>query len=263
MIEELLRDSKAFYILLLSAILLILIDNTAILNLPKSLIQQVTSPIQYGFYRTSINVGKEFGFVFVVRQTVQENKALKQQLSQILSENAVLEKQLSETKALLTQQSALNAQTFTLLSAHPIGIARYLYVDRGADDGVKVGQVVVFKDSFLGRVSSTAPKKSQIMLLTDPDSHVAAFAGNGDKRAKGVLSGQFESEMLMDKVLHEEQVNPGDLVYSEGSELEVPRGLVMGQVSEVLNRDNEVFKQAKVKAVFDISTLDLVFVVTN
>jgi len=263
MIGELLKDSKVFYLLIFIALLMIPIDNTQVLNFPKSLVQQVTSPIQYGFYRTSIDISKQFGFIFVVRQTVQENSALKQQLAQILSENANLAKQLSETKALLTQQNALNSQTFTLLPAHPIGIARYLYIDKGLDDGVKNGQVVVFKDSFLGRVVSAAPRKSQVMLLTDPDSHVAAFAGTGDKRAKGVLSGQFESDMLMDKILHEEQVNVGDLVYSDGSELEIPRGLVLGQVSEVLNRDNEVFKQAKVKSVFDISTLDLVFVVTN
>jgi rod shape-determining protein MreC len=101
------------------------------------------------------------------------------------------------------------------------------------------------------------------MLLTDPDSNIAAFAGPGDKRAKGILSGQFESDMLMDKILHEEQINVGDLVYSEGTEMDIPRGLVLGQVREVLNNDNGVFKQAKIKSVFDISDLDLVFVITN
>jgi cell shape-determining protein MreC len=53
------------------------------------------------------------------------------------------------------------------------------------------------------------------------------------------------------------------LVYTEGTEEEIPRGLILGKVEDVVVKDNEVFKQAKVKPVFDISNLDIVFVVRN
>ncbi len=67
--------------------------------------------------------------------------------------------------------------------------------------------------------------------------------------------------MLLDKVLHQEVVSEKDLVYSEGTEGKFPRGLILGQVTQVFERENEIFKQAKVKPVFGIGDLDLVFVI--
>ena len=67
----------------------------------------------------------------------------------------------------------------------------------------------------------------------------------------------------MDKILHEEKIAVGDLVYSEGTEGFLPRGLILGKVTEVLERATQVFKQAKVKSVFDIRDLELVFVISE
>ena len=69
--------------------------------------------------------------------------------------------------------------------------------------------------------------------------------------------------MLFDKILHQEPIEIGNLVYSEGLENFLPRGLILGKVTEVLENKDEVFKQARVTPLFDIGDLDLVFVVGN
>lgn len=263
MTGELLRDGKLFFTLIFISILLIFLDATPVLNIPKSLFLSIANPIQYGLYKSAGGFGRQFSFIFLVRRTAQEKKALEEQLATALSENATLRRQLSEAKAFAEQEQALNPQTFKTVSTRPIGISRYLYLDKGSDEGLKVNQTAIYKDTIIGRVVSVEPKKTAVMLITDPDSKIAAFSASSDGRAKGILLGQFGSEMILDKILHEEQIKEGDLVYSEGSELEIPRGLVLGQVSEVLNKDNGVFKQAKVKPVFQVTDLDLVFVITN
>ncbi len=98
-------------------------------------------------------------------------------------------------------------------------------------------------------------------MASDPDSRLTAFSQSDSGRGKGVLSGQFGSEMLLDKILHEEPIKVGDLVYSEGQEIEIPRGLVLGQVTQLIEKDEEAFKQAKIKPVFNIGDLEVVFVV--
>jgi cell shape-determining protein MreC len=50
-------------------------------------------------------------------------------------------------------------------------------------------------------------------------------------------------------------------VYSEGQESEIPRGLVLGQVAQVIEKDNEIFKSAKIKPVFDIADLEVIFII--
>jgi cell shape-determining protein MreC len=69
--------------------------------------------------------------------------------------------------------------------------------------------------------------------------------------------------MLLDKVIHEEPMEKNDLVYTGGTEDNIPRGLIIGRVEETVVKDGEVFKQAKVKPIFNLGNLDLLFVITN
>lgn len=261
MLKFLAIDLKIVLILVLISVLLAALDSFKILNAPKGLLQVVTVPIQYGLYKSSNGVSRQFMFVLQARQAAQENKALGEQMAQILSENANLRQKLAEAQSFLDQEKTLSDETFNLTPARPIGFSRFLNIDRGSDDGLKSNQAVIFKDNFIGRVKEVDPKKARVLMASDPDSKISAFSQSDSGKAKGVLVGQFGSEMLLDKILHEEPIKVGDLVYSEGAEVEIPRGLILGQVSEVIQKDNEIFKQAKVKPVFDIGELELVFVV--
>lgn len=261
MLKLLLADFKTFITLIFISVLILILDFFRLLSLPKSLLQTVTVPIQYGLYQSSVSVTRQFEFVLNARKASQENKALSEQLAQILSENANLRKKLDEAQAFLEQENNLSEEVFNLTPARPIGHSRYLFIDQGEEDGVKKDQVVVFKDNFIGKIAEVEPKKSKVILVTDPDLRVSAFSQSEAGRAKGVLLGQFGSEMLLDKILHEEPIKEGDLVYSEGQETEIPRGLILGQVSQIIEKDEEAFKQAKVRPVFDIADLEVVFVV--
>ncbi len=261
MLKVLLYDLKTLFILTAISLIFVGLDFFQMLTVPKGILQQLTIPIQYGLYRSSVTVSRQFGFILSARQAAQENRAKSAQMAQILSENANLRKKLAEAQGFLDQEKTLSDRTFNLTPARPIGFSRFLLIDKGSDDGIKVNQAVIFKDNFIGRIKEVDPKKSRVILGSDPDSRISAFSQSDAGKAKGILIGQFGSEMLLDKILHEEPIKVGDLVYSEGQEVEIPRGLVLGQVSEVLQQDNAVFKQAKVKPVFDIGDLELVFIV--
>lgn len=211
-------------------------------------------------YNTRKAIGKQLHFIFAARYAAQENKALKEQTGKLLAENAKLRKSLSETQALLSQQKHLDPQSFNLIPARPIGLSRFLRIDQGSSAGIKSGQAVVFENNFLGKIKEVSPKSANVELITDPNSKISAFSLNQDGKAKGVLIGQFGTELLLDKILHEEKLAIGDMVYSEGLEGYLARGLILGKIAQVFDRENQVFKQAKVEPVFDISDLDLVFV---
>lgn len=254
-------DFKLFIGLVIISILLFISDNLGFLNIPKSLLQTLTIPVQYGLYKNSVNFKKQFTFVVEARKASLENNALKQQMSLILAENADLKKKLRDSEELIDQYNKLNPETFDLLPARVLGVERYVILDKGLDDGVFEGQVVVYKDNYLGKTKNVTPKTSQVIMATDPESKIAVFSQGSYGRAKGILTGQFGSEMLMDKILHEEVVEVGDLVYSEGTEGKLPKGLVMGKVMQVLERQNEIFKQAKVEPIFKLVDLDTVFLI--
>ncbi|OGE77584.1 hypothetical protein A3J19_05095 [Candidatus Daviesbacteria bacterium RIFCSPLOWO2_02_FULL_41_8] len=259
--EKVIPDLKVFLILIFLSLFIFFLDIVKILNLPKQLVFYITNPVSFGIYDTNRNVGKQFHFIFQARFASQENKALKEQVGKLLSENAALRKNLAETETLVSQEKHLDPSTYNLLPARPVGLGRYLKIDKGTISGIKIGQAVVFEDNFVGKIIAVTPASSNIQLLTDPDSKIAAFSQNKDGKGKGVLIGQFGTDILMDKILHEEKIAEGDLVYSEGLEGFLPRGLVLGKVSQVIEQTNEVFKQAKVQLIFDIRDMELVFVI--
>ncbi len=250
---------QQFISLVIVCFVIFLLDNFHFFYFPKVLLADVTNPISLGLYQTSLKVQNQFQFIFAARFAAKEKKAAEEQMAELISENAQLRTKLAETQALLDQQTALDPKTYSLVPARPIGVDRFLKIDKGLSDGVNVKTPVVFKDNFIGVVVNASEKVSDVKLLTDPDSKVSAFSLNKDGKAKGILNGNFGSDMLMDKILHEEPIAVGDLVYSEGSEGNIPRGLILGRVSEVMGRENQIFKQAKVVPVFDIRDLELVF----
>lgn len=259
--KTILPDLKIFALFFTLSLLILISDNLGFLNLPRQLLQTLTIPIQYGLYKSSRNIGNQFSFIKDVRIVSLQNRAMKIQYAELSAENATLQKKLRETEELIDQYNKLSPQTFDLLPVRVIGVERYVIINKGSSDGILENQAVVYKDNYLGSIKNVTPKSSQVVLSTDPESKIAVFSQTDTGRAKGILQGQFGSELLMDKILHEEAINVGDLVYSEGTEGKLPKGLVMGKVIEVMERQNEIFKQAKVEPIFKIVDLDFVFVI--
>lgn len=261
--SRILPYSKNFLFLFGLCLLIYIADTLNLLKLPKIALSALTNPITFGLYQTGQNFGRQFYFLVGSRYAVKQSKALKEQIASLLSENANLRTKLAETEALVDQSQHLDPRTYNLSPARPIGLDRYLRIDKGVSDGIKNGQTVVFKDNYLGQIVSTSEKNASVRLPMDPDSKVSVFSINKEGKSKGIIVGQFGSEMLMDKILHEEKIAEGDLVYTEGIETSVPRGLIVGKVGEVMARENQIFKQAKIKPVFDIRDLELVFVIQD
>lgn len=258
---KLFPDLKVFFLLTLASLIIFILDNYHLLSPIKYAAYSITNPISFGLYNVGTNLQKQFYFIYSLRLSAQENRALKQQINQLMSENASLKRQFLEAQSQIEQNKHLDPRTYNLIPARPIGLDRNLRIDQGLNSGIKVGMAVVSNDNFVGKVMQVFEKSSNVQLLADPDSKVSAFSLGKDGKARGILTGQFGSEALMDKILHEEKISIGDLVYSEGTEGYLPRGLILGRVLEVIEKRDELFKQAKIKATFDIKDLDLVFVI--
>lgn len=252
---------QTFSILVFISLVIFLFDSFGLLKIFQRGAYYITNPVSFGIYGGFRNISKQFSFIFEARFAAKQNKALQDQLAQLISENADLRRRFSEASSIVTQEHFLNPQKYNLIASRPIGLDRYLKIDQGSDHGLKGGQAVVYKDNYIGRLMQVSSKVSTVLLLTDPDSRIAAFSINKQGNSKGVITGQFGTEIIMDQILHEEKIEPGDLVYSEGTEGFLPRGLVLGKVTEVIDEQNQPLKKAKLTSVFDIRDLELVFVI--
>ena len=144
-----------------------------------------------------------------------------------------------------------------------IGLNEKLKIDLGRKAGVREELMVVSENVYLGRVVSVGEDYSLVQLPTDLNSKIPVVVkkpGATGIQARGLLVGQFGENLLLDRVLQDEDVRQGDLVVTSGEEGYLP-DLVIGQIKEAKKGTAEVYQQAVVTSLIDYSSLRLVFVV--
>jgi len=96
-----------------------------------------------------------------VQELQQENSQLRQQLAQ-------LEEIKSDDTALHDQFQTTTPAPQKLLPADVVGLQQNaLIIDKGQNDNVKVGDVIVLKNNLIGTVGKTTPMLSLVTLLSE------------------------------------------------------------------------------------------------
>jgi len=149
-----------------------------------------------------------------------------------------------------------------VIGTDPNAYMRYIIINVGSDQGVRVGMPVVSGGAVLvGRIAMVGPKVSRVKLLDDSESAVAVLVQSS--RATGLLVGQADGTLHVDYVPQDENVNVGDIVLTSGLGGTLPKGLVVGQVADVKSVDYEMFQSIIVRPALDFSRLEIVLVITS
>ena len=120
---------------------------------------------------------------------------------------------------------------------------------------------VVTQQGLVGRISAVLPNAARVQLITDTGSSLNVTIE--PSRAPGVLQGQITGNLGVDLIPKTEIVNPGDLVLTSGLGGNYPPDLIIGQVTTVRSRENDLFQRATVQSAVDFENLDIVLIITN
>lgn len=246
------------------ALALLSLDRAGVLATPRAALGGLLEPLQIGWYRTSLAIKDRLSTITQIGTLSEENLNLREEndslkadlakLSEVEKENETLRQQLDvpETKGL----KLLPAQ---VVGALPTASSKELVLNVGGSVGVKDGQVVLLRNVTLGKIVSVTSDRSTLRLTTDPASKILATTSRG---ARGVLVGQFQASAHLTKVTQDETVNIGDTVLTTG-EGDWPAKLVLGEVTKVTKKDNELFQEAEVRPAFNLDRLGEVFIVVG
>lgn len=137
----------------------------------------------------------------------------------------------------------------------------FIMVDLGSRHGIEVGMPVVNDQGLVGRISAVTDTTSKVLLITDPQSTVNAILQNS--RLTGVVTGRAGGDPIMGFIPQGDPVGVGEVVLTSGMGGHFPKGIPIGQVTEVRQRDVEVFQEAVVRPIVDFGRLEFVLVVTS
>ena len=202
-------------------------------------------------------------------QTAQEQiELLQAQVDVLERENEQLREIQGEYQLLLDlfnrarQTPEYTRQTASVIGRDTSPSIRSIIIDKGSDDGVRVGMPVESARGLVGRILRTTQHSAQVALITDNASAIPARLGNS--RATGLLrGGGLGGSLTMDWIDLKYQVEVGEVALTSGLGGEFPQDIVIGRVSEVARSEAELSQKAIVQPAVDFDALEIVFVITD
>lgn len=151
-----------------------------------------------------------------------------------------------------------------VITRDPANWWRTLQIDAGTLDGVRPNQAVVCSEGLIGRVQSASERRSQVVLLGDPELRVAAVVENS--RESGIIqttsSSPQENNMVdLDFLPGTSSVRPGEIVITSGDGGVFPKGITIGKIVDTRSKDYGLSTEARVKLSAKISSLEEVWVI--
>ncbi len=255
------QDFSTLILLLFLGFFLIFVDNLRIISPLETLIQFATIPVQKILYVGGQTVRRETGLLGQWRTLYQDNLALRSQNDLLRAELSRVAKLKEQNDALMTQLSLSSRSQDKLLPAQALGLGRFLEIDRGERDGVKIGMVVIVGNSLVGEVTAVSPKAAQIKTIYDPDLKAAIKVQTvGGGQARGIATGYFGSAIRLEQILQEEKISEGDIVLTSGEGGRYPADLGVGKIIKIEKKETDVFQSAQIEPFFKLDRLQTVFV---
>lgn len=141
------------------------------------------------------------------------------------------------------------------------GYEQHLIIDRGSKHNIKTNLAVVNeKGIVIGLVKEVSENISSVCLLTSQNCRLAVSILNSD-RSIGLTEGELGLTVSIDMIPQSEKINIGDIVVSSGLDTNIPNGLVIGEISRVNKKSNEIWQEAVIETDFSLNNLNILSVI--
>jgi rod shape-determining protein MreC len=237
-----------------------------------------TSGPLHGARRIVLAVGAPFAAAGSVLMTpvravsnyISDTGVSRTQYLAVRKQNDELKARLAELEEAKAENDRLNelvkfsqAQDYTTLGARVIGRPtdsweRSIVIDRGTADGVKLGAPVIAAGGLVGQVIEVTSGSAKVRLITDSGSGVAVLVQR--TRAEGVVRGSVAGGLTLDFVAKEKAPVKGDVLVTSGMGGAYPKGVVVGEVTEVAAAQADLFPKVAAVSRVPIDRIEEVLV---
>jgi rod shape-determining protein MreC len=270
-VQNLRSRSLVLGTLALLVIIGLIFDELGALGPLKGVFMQLTTPLQRftdGVVERIIDANQSLRDL---RELRTRNEQLESLVDQLMIENVRLKEVEAQNEDLRKKLDFAETHPQYILQAaevrgrvigyEPNNFMSILIIDVGKRHGIRKGMPVISERGLIGHIHTVGTNWSKVLLIIDPSSSVAALVQSS--RAPGVISGKLGKDLLMDYIPQEEQISVGDVILTSGMGGSYPKGLVIGQVIEVEQRDIDTFQRAVVLPSVNFAKLETVQVLTS
>jgi len=204
-----------------------------------------------------------------------ENLALKLEQAQkdlalAIIDETKLELLTEENEKLRQQLNFLDNNHYEAISANIVSRqnlfnaadnAQDIILDKGTKDGLRPGLGVINESGIIiGKIVEVKDYSARACLTTGSDCQLAAALLN-DSKTIGLSEGELGLTIKMNFIPQMEEIKTNDILITSGLGDDIPRGLVIGRVSQVNNQSNEIWQDVTIEPLASLHNLTVVSVV--
>jgi rod shape-determining protein MreC len=180
----------------------------------------------------------------------KENVELKQQLllMQVKMQQLInMQQENSQLRALLKSSSKINGQVQAakLLEMNIDNNSAQVVLDKGSQQNVAVGQIVIDVSGIMGQIIGVTPYTSRLLLVSDPRSGVPVEDDRTGFQAIVVGNGQNQPLSLIN-ASETADIKVGDSLVTSDLGQRYPEGYPVGQIISINKVSGEPFLEVKV-----------------
>lgn len=200
---------------------------------------------------------------------LNQNKHLNYNLNELktkLQTFDTLRLENQKLSALLGANYTIENPTFTMARISDVSqfrLKKQMLLNKGSNNGLKMGQVVLGASGIVGQIIHTTPFYSTVLMITDPTQHVPVKNQRNGIRgvAKGLASTQ--NKLLVNFIEVGSAVVLGDIFVSSAIGSKFPQGYPVGKVIKIKKHSNNAFLEIQLKPAQDINKLEFVLVISD
>ncbi len=231
----------------------------------------IVTPIQKASNRL-VSAAGDFGAVFTqYDQLQQENKQLKEQLTQAQEKLRDTEQYIVENKSLRSIIGLVEEkQDLELAMAHVTGsdlggYSQTLTLDKGSLQGIKDKSLVIAGEGVVGYISEVGATWSKVTTILDPTCEIGVLLTRTGHSA--VLQGDTtlspEGRCKASYLKNDITLSVGDDLETSGIGGIFPGGLFVGRVKEIKSEATGLSQYAIIEPAVNIAKTDTVFIIKN
>lgn len=271
------KYKEKIFVIVIAVILIVTIGLTSRRNEPMSKFENLLGGVLTPLNKVTNSIMHGIsGIITSVSDTInakEENIILKKEIEKLESENRDLRNIIGKSDYLLKEQKLLETTKYNIVKAEVIGREPENWfdvftLDKGENDGLEIGDTVidaveidnnVYQEGLVGRIVDIGDNWSKVVSITNEKNSVAfkiirtqdggIIAGSSDNIIEGLLF-DYEADVII-----------GDLVYTSGLGEVYEKDIFIGEVSDIIDNQEELTKKIIIKPAVNFKKLYNVYVI--
>ncbi|WP_346355912.1 rod shape-determining protein MreC [Azotosporobacter soli] len=238
-------------------------------SISEGVITTLLAPIEYLTGKAGVATRHASTTIGDLWGTYEENQALKAErdkLRQEVLERSEVEAENIRLRSMLEYKRSapqFDMVIAAIIARDPGTWTQSIIINKGSADGIAKDMPVVTAQGLVGNVVSVHNSTARIQLMLDPRSAVGAIVQRPESRVAAIVEGNgndpFQPKMV--NIPRDADIIKGDRIVTSGYGGIYPKGLLVGEVKDVVNNEGGLLKLAVIHPAVNFNQLEEVSVI--